>query len=52
VLDRPLAGRVFFEDVLRANLDAGRPDRVSLIFRRRVSRRTRGGGAPASSPRG
>src|SRR5205085_7578735 len=36
VLDRPLAGRVFFEEVIRDNLDVGRPDRVSLIFDRRV----------------
>jgi len=40
VLDRPLAGRVFFEEVIRDNLDAGRPDKVSLIFDRRL--RTRG----------
>ena len=40
VLDRPLAGRVFFEEVIRGNLDAGRPDQVSLIFGRQV--RTRG----------
>lgn len=40
VLDRPLAGRVFFEEVIRDNLDAGRPQRVSLIFDRKV--RTRG----------
>ncbi len=39
VLDRPLAGRVFFEEVIRDNLDIGRPDRVSLIFDRRVVRR-------------
>jgi hypothetical protein len=29
VLDRPVAGRVFFEEVIRDNLDAGRPDNVS-----------------------
>jgi hypothetical protein len=40
VLDRPLSGRVFFEEVIRENLDLGRPDRVSLVFDRRV--RTRG----------
>jgi hypothetical protein len=40
VLDRPLSGRVFFESVIRDNLDLGRPDRVSLIFDRQV--RTRG----------
>jgi hypothetical protein len=42
VLDRPLTGRVFFEDVIRENLDLGRPDQVSLIFNRRVHRRTPG----------
>jgi hypothetical protein len=42
VLDRPISGRVFFEDVVRQNLDAGRPDKVSLIFARRVDRRTPG----------
>jgi hypothetical protein len=39
VLDRPLAGRVFFEQVIRDNLDAGRPDQVSLIFERAVRAR-------------
>jgi len=39
VLDRPLSGRVFFEDVIRENLDIGRPDQVSLVFDRRVRRR-------------
>ncbi len=42
VLDRPLTGRVFFEEVIRENLDIGRPDRVQLIFDRRISRRTPG----------
>ena len=41
VLDRPLSGRVFFEDVIRENLDIGRPDQVSLVFDRRVIRRGR-----------
>jgi hypothetical protein len=40
VLDRSLSGRVFFEDVIRQNLDLGRPDQVALIFNRRISRRT------------
>jgi len=40
VLDRSLSGRAFFEDVIRQNLDLGRPDQVALIFNRRVSRRT------------
>lgn len=42
VLDRPLSGRVFFEQVIRDNIDIGRPDRVQLIFDRRVSKRTPG----------
>src|SRR5437867_3970979 len=42
VLDRPLAGRVFFEEMIRENLDVGRPDQVPLIFDRRVTRRTPG----------
>ena len=40
VFDRPLAGRVFFEEVMREHLDMGRPDHVQLIFDRRVNRRT------------
>ena len=39
VLDRPLAGRVFFDDVIRHNLDLGRPDRVGLVFDRHIRRR-------------
>lgn len=42
VLDRPVSGRVFFEDVIRDNLDLGRPDHVQLVFERRVNRRTPG----------
>jgi len=42
ILDRPLSGRVFFEDVIRENLDLGRPDQVQLIFQRRVNKRTPG----------
>jgi hypothetical protein len=38
-LDAPVTGRVFFEEIIRSNLDAGRPDRVSLIFGRRVVRK-------------
>jgi hypothetical protein len=32
VLDRPVAGRIFFEQVIRENLDIGRPGQVQLIF--------------------
>jgi len=42
VLDRPVSGRVFFEEVIRENLDIGRPDQVQLIFNRRVTKRTPG----------
>jgi hypothetical protein len=41
VLDRPHSGRVFFESLIRENLDLGRPDKVSLIFDRRVRVRGR-----------
>ena len=39
MLDAPVTGRVFFEQVIRDNLDIGRPDQVSLIFDRRLIRR-------------
>jgi hypothetical protein len=42
VLDRPQTGRILFEEVIRENLDLGRPDQVQLIFERRVTRRTPG----------
>jgi hypothetical protein len=42
VLDRPLTGRIFFEEVIRENLDLGRPDQVQLIFGRRVTSQTPG----------
>ncbi len=42
VLDRPLRGREFFEEVIRDNLDLGRPSRVQLLFPRRITRATPG----------
>ncbi len=39
VFNRPVQGRHFFEEVIRDNLDLGRPSRVSLLF-------------PPRSPRG
>jgi hypothetical protein len=42
VLDRPVHGRIFFEEVLRENIDLGRPDNLQLIFERRVTKRTPG----------
>ena len=38
MLDRPVSGRIFFEQVIRDNLDIGRPDQVSLVFDRRLKR--------------
>jgi len=38
VLDTPVAGRIFFEQAIRDNLDIGRPDHVGLIFGRRIIR--------------
>lgn len=40
VFDRPQEGRRFFEEVLRDNLDLGRPDRIQILFDRRVTRQT------------
>jgi hypothetical protein len=42
VLDRPQAGRLFFEAAIRENLDLGRPEEVQLIFERRITRATPG----------
>ena len=42
VLDRPLHGRLFFEHVIRENLDLGRPEQVQLIFDRTITCRTPG----------
>jgi hypothetical protein len=42
VFDRPVHGREFFEEVIRDNLDIGRPDQVQLLFERRINKRTPG----------
>jgi len=42
IFDRPQRGREFFEEVMRDNLDLGRPDRLQLIFDRRVAKATPG----------
>jgi hypothetical protein len=41
VLDRPVHGRLFFEQVIRENLDLGRPEQIELIFNRRIPRNSR-----------
>ena len=50
MLDAPVSGRIFFEQVIRDNLDIGRPDHVGLIFDRRImtaaNARPRAGSAP------
>jgi DNA-binding HxlR family transcriptional regulator len=42
VFDRPARGRMFFEQVIRENLDLGRPQQVQLIFNRKITRDTPG----------
>ena len=42
MLDHPVHGRLFFEQVIRENLDLGRPEEVQLIFNRRIRRNARG----------
>lgn len=42
VFDRPASGRQWFESTIREHLDLGRPDQVSLVFARRITRRTPG----------
>jgi hypothetical protein len=41
VVDRPLSGRIFFERVMHDHLDLGRPEKLQLIFPRRVNRKTK-----------
>ena len=38
-LDRPVAGRIFFEQLIRDNIDIGRPDKVNIVFGRTIRRR-------------
>ena len=40
VWDRGTSGRCFFEEVIRENLDLGRPEQVQLIFGRKQQRKT------------
>jgi hypothetical protein len=42
IFDRPLRGRELFEEIIRDNLDLGRPDRVQLVFGRDVTKKTPG----------
>ncbi len=36
VFDRPIHGRQFFESVMKDNLDLGRPEKMQLIFNKRI----------------
>jgi hypothetical protein len=38
-LDRPVSGRIFFEQLIRENLDIGRPDKVNIVFGRTIRQR-------------
>lgn len=40
VWDRAVHGRCFFEEVIRENIDLGRPEQVQLIFARKLQRKT------------
>jgi hypothetical protein len=40
VWDRPVHGREFFEQVIRDNIDLGRPETVQLIFARKMRKTT------------
>jgi hypothetical protein len=42
VFDRPAAGRAWFEQTIRDQLDLGRPDKVQIIFDRKITSRTPG----------
>ena len=37
-----MQGRQWFEAVIRDNLDVGRPDRIQLLFERRITKATPG----------
>ncbi len=39
VLDKPVSGRIFFDQVIHDNLAIGRPDQVGLVFDRRIVRK-------------
>ena len=49
-LDRPASGRIFFEQLIRDNLDIGRPDKVNIVFDRKI--RLRGKNPARENARG
>ena len=40
IWDRAVSGRCFFEEVIRENIDLGRPEQVQLIFSRKMKKST------------
>ena len=42
VFDRPQAGRSWFEQTIRDQLTLGRPDRIALVFARKITKATPG----------
>jgi hypothetical protein len=42
VFDRPAAGRAWFERTIADQLDLGRPDKVQIVFDRKITRQTPG----------
>jgi len=42
VFDRPLTGRLFFDQIIKDNLIVGHPSQVSVIFDRRITKATPG----------
>jgi hypothetical protein len=40
IWDRALSGRCFFEEIIRENIDLGRPEQVQLIFGRKLKKAT------------
>ena len=41
-LDRPVCGRIFFGQLIRDNIDIGRPDKVNIVFGRQIRLRGKG----------
>jgi len=41
VFDKPVHGRYFFDQLIRDNLDIGRPDRLTLLFPSKITRATK-----------
>ncbi|MGA2015083.1 MAG: hypothetical protein ABSH51_31765, partial [Solirubrobacteraceae bacterium] len=51
VFDRPAAGRAWFEQTIRDQLDIGRPDKVQIVFGRKITKTTPGRFQTRSSPK-